>query len=101
MTKLEPWDGLGAGLHLLLACHHHLPGWWREARVVESREQHMELQCTIDRLEKWSEDWQMLFNSEKCHILHLGFNNRKLEYRMGGRVLETVEFDKDVGVIVH
>ena len=43
----------------------------------------------------------MLFNSGKCHILHLGFNNRKLEYRMGGNVLETVEFEKDVGVIVH
>ena len=33
----------------------------------------------------------MLCNSGKCDILHQGFNNRKWE------VLETVEFEKDVG----
>ena len=54
------------------------------ARVVESSEQQREFQSNIDRLEQWSDDWQMLFNSGKCHILHLGFNNSKHEYRMGG-----------------
>ena len=71
------------------------------ARVVESRKQQMEFQRCIDRLEQWSDDWQMLFNSGKCHILHLGYNNKKHEYMMGGEMLQTVEFDKDVGVIVH
>ena len=42
------------------------------ARVVESQEQQAELQKTIDRLVEWSGEWQMLFNSDKCHILHLG-----------------------------
>ena len=69
--------------------------------MVESQEQQAELQKTIDRLVEWSGEWQMLFNSDKCHILHLGGNNGNYEYTMGGRVLETVEYEKDVGVIVH
>jgi hypothetical protein len=43
----------------------------------------------------------MLFNSDKCHILHLGPRNARFEYTMEGRVLEVVESEKDVGVIVH
>ena len=70
-------------------------------RVVESEEQRQELQATINRLVEWSEEWQMLFNSEKCHILHLGHRNARFEYTMGGRVLEAVESEKDVGVIIH
>ena len=70
-------------------------------RVVESEEQREELQSTINRLVGWSVEWQMLFNSEKCHILHLGPRNAKYEYTMEGRVLEGVESEKDVGVIVH
>jgi ribonuclease P/MRP protein subunit RPP40 len=68
------------------------------ARVVESQEQQAELQNTINRLVEWSEEWQMLFNLEKCHILHLGGNNGNYEYTMGARVLE---YKKDVGAIVH
>ena len=71
------------------------------ARVVETEEQRGELQDTINRLVEWSAEWQMLFNAGKCHILHLGGRNERYEYNMEGRVLEPVEFEKDVGVIVH
>jgi ribonuclease P/MRP protein subunit RPP40 len=43
----------------------------------------------------------MLFNSSKCHILHLGGRNAEYEYTMDGTALEVVEYEKDVGVIVH
>ena len=43
----------------------------------------------------------MMFNSSKCHILHLGNGNRKFEYVMGGQVLEAFESEKDVGVMIH
>ena len=39
------------------------------ARVVENKGQREELQNTINRLVEWSTQWQMLFNSGKCHIL--------------------------------
>ena len=56
-------------------------------RVVESEVQRQELQSTINRLVEWSVEWQMLFNSDKCHILHLGPRNARVEYTMEGRVL--------------
>ena len=55
------------------------------ARVVENQEDQAELQDTINRLEEWSREWQMLFNSSKCNILHLRANNQNYEYSMGGR----------------
>ena len=71
------------------------------ARVVESEQQREVLQSTINRLLEWSVEWQMLFNSDKCHVLHLGGDNAKHVYTMGGNALEAVEYEKDVGVIVH
>ena len=68
---------------------------------MESDEQREELQSAINKLVEWSAEWQMLFNAEKCHILHLGRRNAMYEYTMEGRVLEAVEFEKDVGVLVH
>jgi hypothetical protein len=53
------------------------------ARVVESEEQREELQSAINKLVKWSEEWQMMFNAGKCHILHLGGRNAMYEYTMG------------------
>ena len=70
-------------------------------RVVETEDQRDELQAAISKLEQWSQEWQMLFNASKCHILHLGNGNKKFEYVMDGQVLEAVEFEKDVGVLVH
>ena len=43
----------------------------------------------------------MLFNSDKCHILHLGNNNARQSYSMGGDELKPVEYEKDFGVVVH
>jgi len=30
--------------------------------------------CNLDPV-AWSKEWQMLFNIEKCKVMHLGFNN--------------------------
>ena len=69
--------------------------------VVETEDQRDELQGAIAKLENWSEEWQMIFNSSKCHMLHLGNNNKKFRYVMGGQVLDSVESEKDVGVMIH
>ena len=71
------------------------------AMVVDTEEQCKVFQEGIHRLENWSREWQMLFNSGKCHVLHLGSRNREREYAMGGQVLETVDSEKDVGILVH
>ena len=45
------------------------------------------LQDDIDKLAKWSEKWQMLFNFGKCKYLHTRPGNSGMNYEMGGTIL--------------
>ena len=58
------------------------------------------LQNDLDRLVKWSEKWQMLFNFGKCKCLHTGHRNLNVNYRMGDTVLGTTVKEKDLGVTI-
>ena len=74
-------------------------------RVVEEDKDREELQKDLDNLMEWSVEWQMLFNSGKCKVIHFGRNNPCFSYTMGGhapagKVLESVVEEKDVGVMV-
>ena len=40
------------------------------------------LQDDIDKLVKWSEKWQMLFNFGKCKCLHIGPGNTSMNYEI-------------------
>ena len=71
------------------------------AMVVETEEDRKVFQQGLDALMEWSREWQMLFNVEKCKVIHAGVRNQGFKYEMGGRELEEVEFEKDVGVIMH
>src|SRR6218665_1894264 len=37
----------------------------------------------LRRMFRWSQDWQMLFNLEKCSVMHMGKGNQELSYVMG------------------
>ena len=50
---------------------------------------------------RWSKDWQMLFNLEKCSVMHMGKRNQELSYELGGKVLKVSEKTRDLGVIIH
>ena len=71
------------------------------AMVVENDDDHARFQAALDNLNTWSHDWQMLFNVSKCKIIHMGNKNSNYKYRMGGRVLDVVDSEKDVGVTIH
>ena len=58
------------------------------------------LQNDLDRLVKWSEKWQMLFNFGKCKCLHTGHGNLNVNYKMGDTVLGTTVKEKDLGVTI-
>ena len=58
------------------------------------------LQRDLDNLYKWSCDWQMLFNLDKCHILHFGKTNPRYDYNINGYQLHHVDEEKDLGVII-
>jgi len=42
----------------------------------------------------------MLFNIDKCKVMHLGFNNSHATYFIDGLQLQTVSEEKDLGVII-
>ena len=55
----------------------------------------------INNLMEWANDWQMEFNVDKCHIMHLGSRNKEFKYTMEGEELKTSEFEKDIGVLIQ
>ena len=56
------------------------------------------LQDALDKLVKWSEKWQMLFNFGKCKYIHIGHGNMDEGYKMGDAVLGRTTQEKDLGV---
>ena len=42
----------------------------------------------------------MPFNLDKCKRFHIGTNNTLHEYTMGGKILERVKEEKDLGVLI-
>ena len=69
-------------------------------RVVDTEEQAELLQIDLDNLSMWSVEWQMLFNIDKCHILHFGAMNPCREYQINGHPLKHVDYEKDLGVLI-
>ena len=55
------------------------------------------LQDYIDKLVKWPDKWQMLFNFWKCKCLHKGPGNTGMNYEMGGTILSKTVKEKDLG----
>ena len=68
---------------------------------VRNQEERMILQRDLDKLVKWSEDWQMKFNVDKCGVLHGGSRNMKFDYVMNGTTLGKVDEEKDLGIMVR
>ena len=56
-------------------------------RKVTNDTDKQSLQDDLDKLVKWSEKWQMLFNFGKCKCIHIGHGNMDEEYKMGDAVL--------------
>ena len=69
-------------------------------RKVNTDGDKQHLQKDLDRLVKWSEKWQMLFNFGKCKCLHTGHGNLDVNYKMGDTVLGTTAKEKDLGVTI-
>ena len=69
--------------------------------VVSNNNDIVKLQTDLCNLCKWSEEWLMLFNVEKCKVMHIGHNNSKAQYVMNGHNLEEVIEERDLGVILQ
>ena len=66
---------------------------FRKTKEIEDKHN---LQDDIDKLVKWSEKRQMLFNFGKCKCLHTGPGITSMNYEMGGTILSNPVKEKDV-----
>jgi len=60
----------------------------------------LKLQKDLQTLIKWSVDWQMQFNVKKYKVMYIGKKNIDYEYSTDDVVLESVEAEKDLGVMI-
>ena len=49
---------------------------------------------------EWSMVWQMPFNLDKCHVLHLGIANQEENYSLLGSAISSVDKETDLGVVI-
>ena len=58
------------------------------------------LRNDLRQLHKWSKDWEMLFNLDKCVAIHSGTKNEKRTYELGRQNLKNVEQERDLEIIL-
>ena len=72
-------------------------------RKIKTRDDQNLLQDDINRLVKWSKDWQLLFNFNKCEFLCIT-NKRSpltITYRMDGTAIKQVSSVKYLGITIN
>ena len=67
-------------------------------KAIESFDDINVIQDDINKLLKWSTEWQLPLNISKCKCIHYGKNNPNHTYTMNNSVLTTDTEEKDVGV---
>ena len=69
---------------------------------AETEEDRTKLQNSINNLVKWSADWLLGFNCDKCNCLHLGKNNIKCNYTIEQNnkttTMSETTCEKDLGI---
>ena len=68
--------------------------------LIQSDEDYQLLQQDLDNLYKWSKDWQLCFSVTKCKVLHIGYNQRYREYRLGSDCITSSSVEKNLGILV-
>jgi hypothetical protein len=69
-------------------------------RTVGTQEDIDGLRQDLINLGRWSEEWLMLFNVDKCKVMHIGYNNPRAVLKLNNKELLAVTEEKDLGVIV-
>ena len=69
--------------------------------TVRSNDDIDKMRCDLQGLCQWSSDWMMLFNSDKCKVMHLGHSNLNAVYNIAGQNLDSVTQEKDLGVLIQ
>jgi len=68
---------------------------------VGNTEDILRLRNDLHRLCQWSADWLMLFNVDKCKVMHFGFNNTLASYHIDNIMLPSCTVERDLGIIIQ
>jgi len=69
--------------------------------TVSSEVEIEQLRTDLERLYSWSIDWQMLFNTDKCKVMHFGYKNNTASYSLGNVNIQSGKEEKDLGIIIN
>jgi ribonucleases P/MRP protein subunit RPP40 len=69
-------------------------------RGVSTDQEVEALKMDLQKMFEWSQDWQMLFNTDKCKVIHMGRNNKEVVYKMGSHEIGKSVQEKDLGIII-
>ena len=71
---------------------------------VKTQENQVVVQENVTRAEDWAEIWDMLYNKDKCHHLHVGSYTPVGSYTMRedetSAEIKKVDYEKDLDIIV-
>lgn len=70
-------------------------------RAINNDKEVETLQNDLQKIYQWSLDWQMLFNIDKCVVIHAGKNNKQYNYKMGDKEIRKSTKERDLGIIVE
>lgn len=69
--------------------------------VTDSPGGHDASQRDLNRLERWANKNFMKFNTDKCRVLHFGWNNPRHHYMLRSTQLEGRFAEKDLGILAE
>ena len=72
----------------------------KTAKIILDDQCILDMQESLNKLHKWAEIWGMVFNVDKCKVMHIGKNNSKHNYTMNGQILQKTSEEKDVGILI-
>lgn len=58
------------------------------------------LKQDLTTIAEWTATWMLSLNANKCTVLHIGSNNPHVSYEINNKSVQTVQEQKDLGVIV-
>lgn len=64
--------------------------------VIDREDGFLRLQNDLGQLVRWAGQWQKEFNSDKHVVMHLEWSNERTPYIMTGRLLGSVEEQRDL-----
>ena len=71
-------------------------------RTIRSVSECESLQSDIDNLVQWSNEWKLVFNTEKCFLCSVTNKHEPVTYdfNMGTKTLIRVDTQRDLGVLI-